>query len=190
MDYMLDVGARGCTGINLHGGGGNVIAAALGDKLPGARNARDLEIAKLGTFYSPIAGNPQLGYSARPIFYGMMAVEMSAGSTLVGTELVSNGVNLTAYAGYRTDGSRIGLINKDLQRNVVVHLRLPAGMRRVFAWRLTGPAPNATEGIRFAGAEVMPDIAAWSPRPKPLTISRGEIAIGVRRSSAVVLTLS
>ena len=144
MDFMLDLGARGCTGINLHGGAGGVIAAALGNRLPGARDARDLEIAELGTFYSPVAGNPQLGYSARPIFYGMMAVEMFAGCTLVGTELDSSGANLTAYAGRKAGSWRIALINKDLTRDVTARVELPAKMERAAAWRLTGPAPDAT----------------------------------------------
>jgi hypothetical protein len=114
MDYMLDMAARGCKGINLHGGGGSEISSALGDKLPGARDARDLEIAKLGTFYSPVAGNPTVGYSARPIFYAMMAVEQFAGSTLVETDFASGDVNANAYAARSDRGWRVALINKDL----------------------------------------------------------------------------
>ena len=69
MDYMLEMATLGCSGINFHGGSGNVISMSLGNKLPGARNARDLEIARLGSFYSPIAGNREVGYTARP--YGI-----------------------------------------------------------------------------------------------------------------------
>lgn len=188
MDFMLDLGARGCAGINLHGGGGGVIAAALGNKLPGARDARDLEIAELGTFYSPVAGNPQLGYSARPIFYGMMAVEMFAGCTLVGTELDSSGANLTAYAGHRAGSWRIALINKDLTRDVTARVELPAKMERAAAWRLTGPAPDATGGVRFAGSEVEPRAASWAPRAEAMQVRGRAITIGVPRASAVVIT--
>ena len=113
MDYMLEMAARGCQGINFHGGGGSEISSALGDKLPGARDARDLEIARLGTFYSPVAGNPEVGYQARPLFYAMMAVEQFAGAQLVQTEFDTAGVNATAYAGMAGEALRVALVNKD-----------------------------------------------------------------------------
>jgi hypothetical protein len=113
LDYMLDMGARGCVGINFHGGGGSVISSALGDKLPGARDARDLEIARLGTFYSPVAGNPAEGYTARPLFLAMQMVQEFAATQLVATELDAGGANVTAYAAHGAQGWRIALVNKD-----------------------------------------------------------------------------
>jgi hypothetical protein len=148
MDYMLDMAARGCIGINFHGGGGSVISSALGDKLPGARDARDLEIARLGTFYSPIAGNPDVGYSARPLFHAMSAVELLAGARLVETEFDAAGANATAFAGKSADGWRIALVNKDASRDLRVEIKLPPDTSRQGELRrLTGPSLDAIDGV-------------------------------------------
>jgi len=190
MDYMLDMGARGCQGINFHGGGGSEISSALGDKLPGARDARDLEIARLGTFYSPVAGNPSVGYSARPLFYAMMAVQRLAGARLIGTELDVGDVNATAYAGWSARGLVIALVNKDLDRDLTVELALPAAAARTGkAWRLTGPAIDATQGITLAGARIAGPDAEWQPRSVIDLRATGRRAVfDLPRGSAAVLT--
>lgn len=188
MDYMLDMGSRGCQGINFHGGGGSEIASALGDKLPGARDARDLEIARLGTFYSPVAGNPSVGYHARPLFYAMMAVEQFAGSRLVGTQLDAGNANVTAYAGVNESGWRIALVSKDADTDLAVTIELPKNARAHHAWRLTGPALDAIENITLAGAEVATGEAQWQPRIEvPLRASRGRVRFELPRASAAVL---
>jgi hypothetical protein len=189
MDYMLDMAARGCQGINFHGGGGSEISSALGDKLPGARDARDLEIARLGTFYSPVAGNPAAGYRARPLFYAMMAVEQLAGTLLVKTSFDTRGVNATAYAGMSHDGWRVALVNKDVHRDLNIDIELPAGARAAHAWRLTGPALDATEGITLAGVEVAEGDAHWQPRAETLRASGDRLTFRLPHASAAVLFL-
>ena len=155
MDYMLDMAAHGCIGINFHGGGGSVISSALGDKLPGARDARDLEIARLGTFYSPIAGNPDEGYAARPLFRAMTAVELLAGTRLVGAQFEAGDANATAFAAQATDGWRIALVNKDANRDLTMEIELPRNASRAGrAWRLTGPSLDAVDGIRLDAGKV------------------------------------
>jgi hypothetical protein len=191
MDYMLDMAARGCKGMNLHGGGGKEISQSLGDKLPGARDARDLEIAKLGTFYSPIAGNLQAGYHARPIFYAMMAVEQLAGAALVATQFETAGVNATAYAARRGSEWRVAIVNKDLQRDLTIEIAIPDGMKRASAWRLLGPAIDATENVRLAGAEVAGPDAEWSPREvATIEANQGMASFNVPKGSAAVLFFS
>ena len=189
MDYMLDMGARGCQGVNFHGGGGNEISSALGDKLPGARDARDLEIARLGTFYSPLAGNPSVGYSARPLFYAMMAVQRLAGARLIGTEFGAGDVNATAYAGRSSRGVFVALVNKDLDRDLTVDLTLPEAPRTGKAWRLTGPAVDATDGITLAGASITGAGAEWQPRTViELRVTQQRAVFELPRASAAVLS--
>jgi hypothetical protein len=188
MGYMLDMAARGCQGINLHGGGGAEIASALGDKLPGARDARDLEMAKLGTFYSPVAGNPTIGYRPRPLFYGMMAVEQFAGSTLVEANLEAPDVNARAYAARTGRGWRIALVNKDLKRDLAVQVSIPGKVGQAHVWRLTGPAIDATEHVTLAGAEVAATDADWSPHQvEELSMRSGNATLSVRRGSAAIV---
>ena len=187
MDYMLEMAALGCSGINFHGGSGNVISMSLGNKLPGARSARDLEIARLGSFYSPIAGNRADGYTARPLYYGMLAVDAFAETTLFATRLDSGGANLTAYAGRGSNGWRVAVINKDQYRDASVELQSPP-FHRARVWRLRGAALDATEGISLAGAEVHPEGPVWEPSTQERSSSKnGRIAIRVPHGSAVIL---
>jgi hypothetical protein len=188
-NYMLDMAARGCKGINFHGGLGKQIAAGLGDKLPGAKSAADMEVARLGTFYSPFAGNRAEGFSARPLFYGMMLVEQFAGTTLVANAFDALGANATAYTAKAGDGWRIALFNKDASRDLDVRIDL-AGLkaRRAKAWRLTGPALDATKGIELAGAEVAHGSAAWHPqRTETVHVRHASLAVGLPRASALLL---
>jgi hypothetical protein len=187
MDYMLEMAARGCRGINFHGGGGGEISSALGDKLPGARDARDLEIARLGTFYSPVAGNPSVGYRARPLFYAMMAVETLAGARLVKTEFDTRGANATAYAGIRDGAWRVALVNKEAHRDLDVSIELPEKSAAAHAWRLAGPALDAIDGITLAGAQVAAGDAQWQPRPESLRTSAGRVVFHLPRASAAVI---
>ena len=188
-DYMLDMAGRGCKGINFHGGPGAQIAASLGDKLPGARNAADMEAAKLGTFYSPFEGNRAVGFGARPLFYGMMLVEQLAGTTLFANTFDTAGANATAYSAAAPDGLRIALFNKDAARDLDVHIDL-AGLeaRRATGWRLTGPALDATTGITLAGAQVAHGTANWHPqRTQAIPVRNASLTVGLPRASALLL---
>ena len=60
-DYMLQVAQAGYIGVNLHGGGNGL--------------------------YTPIAGDSPQGFSARPVYYGMLLAERFAGSTFVEASL-------------------------------------------------------------------------------------------------------
>jgi hypothetical protein len=188
-DYMLDMAARSCKGIDFHGGTGRQIAASVGDKLPGARNEADMAVARLGTFYSPFAGNRTEGFDARPLFYGMMLVEQFAGTTLFANAFEAQGVNATAYTARAANRYRIALFNKDAGRDLRVRIDL-SGLhaRRVKVWRLNGPALDATKHITLAGAEISHGTAAWAPK-KTETIRAKDAAIVVRlpRASAILL---
>lgn len=187
-DYMLDMAARGCKGINFHGGPGGQIANSLGDKLPGARNAADLEIARLGAFYSPIAGNRAEGYSARPLFYAMMLAERFAGTRMIANKFDAAGANAHAYTAVSPEGLRIAIYNKDATRDLTIRVDL-AGTKAAHAnlWRLTGPALNATKDITLAGAEVTHDGAEWKPRQIESVPVHGSIlTLKVPRASAVL----
>ena len=158
---MLDMAARGCKGINFHGGPGRQIAASLGDKLPGARDAADMETAKLGTFYSPFEGNRAVGFGARPLFYGMMLVEQLPARRSSPLWSTPPAPTRRLYCPTAADGFPISLFNKDAVRDLDVHIDL-AGLkaRRATARRLTGPALDAIAGITLAGN------AEWRTAPR------------------------
>jgi len=187
MDYMLEMATLGCTGINFHGGSGNVISMSLGDKLPGARNEQDLQIAKLGAFYSPLSGNRDVGYTARPLYYGMLAVDAFAESSLLATQLQAGGANVTAYAGRGAKGWRVAVINKDRDRDMTLELpSVPFGSGRI--WRLHGPSLEATAQISLGGAEVRSVEPSWEPNTREtFSLEEGRAVIHVPHSSAVIV---
>jgi hypothetical protein len=184
-DYMLDMAAHGAGGINFHGGPGRTIAHSLGGKLPGARSDADRDYARLGSFYSPFAGSRETGFSARPLFYGMMLAERFAGGAMTAVDFAPGAVNAAAYAARTAKGFRIAVLNKDATRDLKVALdiagKVPA---RVRLWRLSAPALDAVRGVRFAGSEVAPGTALW--RPQTETVAGGAV-VGVPRASAALI---
>ncbi len=163
-DYMLQMASLGCGGIHFHGGAGRPISTSLGGKLPGARNAADLEIAKLGSFYSPIAGTLEASFTPRPLFYGMMLAAQLAGTTLVRTEFDCGGLNATAYCGSDGTEYRVALFNKDDVVDLAVSIAIHGGQAASEAqiWRLSAASLHATDGITLAGAEIGRH-GAWQP---------------------------
>lgn len=162
-DYLLTLATAGCKGVNLHGGSRNLLRAALGNKLPGER------VAKIGSdtrggYYTPIAGELDHGFTARPLYYGMLLANQMAGTEMKAVSLYTGGLNVTAYAGRLPNGEwRIAIFNKELYRTQELTIQAPPLSRGCRAWRLVGPHLDATTGISLAGAEVGPDFD-WSPR--------------------------
>lgn len=186
-DYELDMAARGCKGINFHGGTGAQIGASVGDKLPGVRNDADRATARLGTFYSPFAGNRAEGFSARPLFYAMMLVEQFAGTTLVANSFEAGGANANAYTAKTANGWRIAVFNKDADRDLTISV---SGLkaRAAKSWRLTGPSLDATKKITLAGAEVQPGDAAWAPKADKIRLGKaGALKFHVPHASAMLV---
>lgn len=183
-DYMLDMAARGCKGINFHGGLGKQISAGLGGHLAGARNDADRDIARLGTFYSPFAGNAAEGFAARPIFYGMMIAQAFAGTTLFANDFDTLGVNATAYTGRTGDGHlRTAVFNKDATQDLHLVIKgLPE--RTASAWRLNGPALDATTGITLGGSEIAPNTSDWAPRTEAVALNQPVV---IPHASAILI---
>lgn len=146
----------GFCGINFHGGSARQIRASLGGTLPGdsiAKNEAD------DSYYTPIAGNASVGYTARPIFYGMLLAARMAGSTLVGGAFTEPQTAVTAYAALVAHGDslQVALFNKGPVAAAVSLRTGNKAYRKASVLRLTGPAVEATQGIRFGGASVATD---------------------------------
>lgn len=130
-DYMLQVAQAGYIGVNLHGGGNGL--------------------------YTPIAGDTPLGFTARPVCYGMMLAQRFAGETMVEANLAgqSGDQNVTAFAARAGHGYKLAIFNKGATP-VTVNLR---GLNRVHTgsilW-LHGLSIDSHEGVAFdAGSRQM-----------------------------------
>lgn len=162
-DYMLQLAQAGFVGINFHGGGEG--------------------------YYTPIAGSVKTGFSARPIYYGMLLAGQFAGTQIVRSTLNVDGVNATAYAASGTSGLRAAIFNKDRQQSMRVAIK-PAGTGKARVWRLTGPSLESKTGVKFAGATVRSN-GSWSPaHEEHIAPQQGVVSVDVPAASAVLVFLA
>ena len=94
----------GFCGVNFHGGSARQIKASLGGTLPGD----DISNSEAeDSYYTPIAGSPIHGYTARPEFYGLMLAAQFAGSNMV--RISGSHPDLKAYASVTEQKDRLQL---------------------------------------------------------------------------------
>ena len=161
-ELMFQIAAAGGSGVNFHAGE---------DKI-----------------YTPISHGHGGGLTARALYYGMLMFAQAAGD-LVPIKLDSGGAILAAYAVRAADGAlRLVVINKDTR---AVSARIAPGRR--FAngevWRLTGPALDATAGVRFGGTTI-DDYGGWAPAAREdARFDAGAIVLDLAGASAALITL-
>ncbi len=189
-DYMLMTAQAGYAGVNLHGGGTRQIRAALGQHLPGEAVAKKPGAARTGSFYTPIAGGAEEGFSARPIYYGMVLANQFAGAESLGVDFDPRGVNATAYAARTDGGIRVAILNKDASRDLRVVLYPGFRTESARVWRLTAAALDATEGVTLAGRAIRSD-GSWSPQEETLRPDAGGLVpIDVARASGALVSFA
>jgi len=188
-DYMLALAASGCAGVNLHGGSRSMLRASLGNHMPGETVAAPGSDAK-GGYYTPIAGELNEGFKARPIFYGMCLANQFAGMQFKSSTLSGTGMDATAYAAEKDGEVRLAVFNKDSGRDLKLAVGAPAGIKQARIWRLTAPGLDSTAGVTLAGSEVSGD-ATWKPAEvETAAVLEGKVAIEVPRDSAVLAFLN
>jgi hypothetical protein len=200
-DYMLALATAGCAGVNLHGGSREFLRASLGDHMPGEQVAKqngavtghsvapDASVAK-GGYYTPIAGELDVEFTARPIFYGMFLANQLAGTNTRNVTLNNTGgVNATAYAGEKDGQLRLAIFNKDETHDLRLALRTSSDHKLAKVWRLTAPALDATSGVTLAGAE-MSATGTWSPsKTETLEATADGPVLDLPRASAALVFL-
>jgi hypothetical protein len=164
-DLIYQLASAGGIGINLHGGGYG--------------------------WYTPIAGNQENGFVARPDYYGMLLFAQAGTGQLVESKLepLEEAPLLTAY-GLRSGAGaiRVAAFNKNLDR--AVRLRVDAGQRaeRVSSLRLLAPRVDDTTDTTFGGAPVGAG-GAWSAaRKETLSTENGSSIIELPPASGALIT--
>jgi hypothetical protein len=164
-DYMLQIAQAGYIGVNLHGGGNGL--------------------------YTPIAGSLEEGFSARPVYYGMLLAERFAGSTLVAAWLSAQTPeqNVTGFAALAGRDWKLALFNK---ASAPVSLRiggLDTRKSKAEAMLLHGQAINAKQGVTFGGSSVGPD-GTFSPQPQmTFALSRGSGTLQIPAYTAAYIEI-
>ena len=160
-DYLLKLASFGCAGVNLHGGSGNAIRSSLGDHLPGEQLAPDgPAVAAEGSFYTPIAGSRERGFSARPVFYGMRLAGLLASGRMRPVHFDQAPANAAAWAAEMPDGNtRLILLNKDALQKLEISIPTAHAAK---LWRLLAPGLTATSEVTLARAPIKAG-TTWRP---------------------------
>ncbi len=192
-DYMLMTAHAGYAGVNLHGGGGKEIRAALGGHLPGeglAKKKKTTGKTRSGAFYSPIGGSLEEGFEARPVFYGMMLADQFSGALPMAVDFDARGVNATAYAASTKKDLRIAIINKDAKHDLKVQVDPGRPAKSAGIWRLDALSLDATEGVTLCGSGIGTD-GAWSPKEEPVKPhGHGLFTIDVPKANAAMVIVA
>ena len=185
-DYLLKLASFGCAGVNLHGGGASVIRLSLGGHLPGENLTPDgPAIAAEGSFYTPIAGSRENGFTARPVFYGMKLAGVLTGGKMRPVIFDQLPANASAWAAEMPDGkTRLVLINKDARQKLQIVI---PSTRGATLWRLQAPGLTAISGVTLAGTAVSAS-KKWRPTHEEHLASKNqEVQIEMEPGSATAL---
>ena len=185
-DFMLALAQRGVAGINFHGGTLESVEASLGHGVDTATTAADLSARRdaVTSCYSAIAGDAELGFQPRPLYYGMLLAQQFAGAQMMRGDLSAAGVNLTAYAALRDGALQIALINKDAARDTSIAISGLKGFGAGQVMRLSAPSPDSRHGIVLEGIDGA--VAGHSIN----TDAHGTCHIALARSSAAWVRLN
>jgi hypothetical protein len=189
-DFALACAQSGVQGLNFHGGVLSILETSLDNSIaPSVPDNGSLQ-QKLDTIsgrYTPIAGDVDAGFYARPLYYGMLLAQQFGGAQLLPVTLQTGGINLTAYAGVRGGSRLIAVFNKDATRDADVRVALDATASRARVWRLRGESLEDVHGVSLAGAQVSGE-GDWSPRAEEiLAVSHAAFALHVPRGSAALV---
>jgi hypothetical protein len=164
-DFMLTVAQAGATGVNLHGGGNGL--------------------------YTPIAGSSREGYTARPIYYGMLMARPLLGSTLLHAEMNAGERNVAAYAARNQNTLQIVVVNRE-HAPFACRLVAPAFALETHAniWRLEAPAVSSKTGVTLAHATVASNGLFQAKANEPLRFQNQEAVLQLAPYSAALVSVS
>jgi hypothetical protein len=163
-DFMLSLAQAGATGVNLHGGGDGL--------------------------YTPIAGSASEGYTARPIYYGILLASQLLGSSLVRSDLHAAGKNIAAYAATTGSALQIIVVNREPEAVAIDVVAPQAGnISAARVWRLEAPSIESTSGVTLAQAGVVSN-GVFQPKSKEtLAFHAGNASLRLAPYSAALVTV-
>jgi hypothetical protein len=167
LDYLLVLARYGCAGVNMETG-----------------------VNHLGkiSYYTPIGDDLTGNYTPAPEYYGLKAFAQMPKGELLGVDIQAGGINLAAHAVRKGRELCVAVINKDAQETEAA-IRV-SGYRSGRVLRLTGPEPQARDGVLLGGVPVAAN-GAWSgAKYEPGRVAHDRIALHVPAASAALVWLS
>ncbi|MGD0190406.1 MAG: hypothetical protein ABSD74_06665 [Rhizomicrobium sp.] len=163
-EMMCRLATAGVSGINFHGGGNG--------------------------WYTPIAGTRRDGFTARPLYYGMLMLGGILGDASIAADLngPANGIACFAFKS-RAGELKVLLLNKgDKDTDVMIDAGKP--MRAAKALRLSAASLDATDGVRWGGGAIGAD-GTWSPTPvEHLSFAASQTKLALAKASAALVVLA
>ncbi len=156
LDYLFVLASHGSEGVNM-----------------------ETDVNQLGfiSHYSPIVHESDGRCRARPEYYGMLAFAMAGKGDLVRTEVDAGGANVCAYATKEgVGGLSVVVINKDFSRDAQVRVEPRRKFAKAEVFRLSAPAIDSREDVKFAGSEV-DENGRWTPGSPEVAEGKGGVAV-------------
>ena len=139
--------------------------------------------------YSPIGDDEHGNYSAKPLYYAMLAFAQASRGRRVDVQYDAGNVNVKAYAVLGEDKRMsVTLINKEASRDVEVSIVGTQAFAGGSLLRLAAPSLESKGGVTLGGSEIAADGQWTASRREQLVTRRGEWVISVPAASAALLT--
>jgi hypothetical protein len=169
LDFLLTLAEADASGVNLETG-----------------------VNQLGfvSSYSPIGDDEHGHYSAKPLYYAMLAFALAAQGQRVNVQYDAGSANVKAYAVLGDDKRlSVTLINKEASREVEVSIAAPQVFSSGSLMRLAAPSLESKEDVTLAGAAVG-EVGQWEPKRREQLSNRGgECVVQLPAASAAIVSL-
>lgn len=140
--------------------------------------------------YSPIGDDEHGNYSARPLYYAMLAFSLASRGRRVDVQYDAGNLNVKAYAVVSEDKHlSVTLINKEASRDAEVRIAGAGVFAGGSLLRLAAPSLESKGEVTLGGSTVSADAQWEATHREHLTSRGGEWVIGVPAASAALVTL-
>ena len=140
--------------------------------------------------YSPVGDDMHGNYSAKPLYYGMLAFAQASRGRRVSVQYDAGNMNVKAYAVLSEDKRlSVTLINKEASRDVEVSIVATRAFAGASLLRLAAPSLESKREVTLGGSVVAADGQWTARRREHLATRRGECVIPVPAASAAFVTL-
>ncbi|MGD0129930.1 MAG: glycosyl hydrolase family 79 C-terminal domain-containing protein [Terriglobia bacterium] len=140
--------------------------------------------------YSPIGDDEHGNYSAKPLYYGVLAFAQASRGRRVKVQYDAGNLNVKAYAVLGEDKRlSVTLINKEASQGVEVSIVGTRAFAGGSLLRLAAPSLESKGEVTLGGAAVAADGQWAANRREQLATPRGKCVIEVPAASAAFVTL-
>ena len=145
--------------------------------------------------YSPIVGRDEGGrdgggYTARPLYYGMLAFRQVCDGRILPLDYEAGAANIKAHAVAQDGSVWVALINKEAVQNLDARVVLPDKFRIARVFALTAPSLESKTGVALAGTSVSSN-GYWKPaKPTIHPVRDGKLEMVLPAASALILRIS